>query len=100
MQPLNAIRAALAIPKQGMKGKVGVAVVAVRTGTGVTCSANSLAFVPWVLAFMPGQNTRLLKVAADRRGMRASTHGTIVGSGGLRGRSVLRLGDETETGTG
>ena len=80
-QPLNAIRATFVLPHQGMKSRVGVAeVVAVRAWAGVTRGADSFALAARTLAFTPRQHAWFAHVAPDGHGMRASTHGTIVGS--------------------
>jgi hypothetical protein len=92
-QPLNAIRAAFALPHQGMDHWVSVAeVVALGPWTGVPGRADGLGLTAGALAFRPGQHPRFPDVADEWRRMRASTHGAILGRAGLQWTRRFVLG--------
>jgi len=85
-QPLDAVRAPLAVTDERMKGRIRVAeVVALGPWTGVPGGAEGLGAkcAAGALAFSPGQDAWFADVAHERRRMRASTHGAIVRSAWL-----------------
>jgi hypothetical protein len=92
-QPLDAVRAAFAVPDQSMKRRVGVAkVVAVWIRARVSRGADGFALAARTLAFTPRQHIGFTNMTSEGRGMRASTHGAIVGSARLEGTRRFAFG--------
>jgi hypothetical protein len=92
-QPLDAVRAAFAVPDQSMKRRVGVAkLVAVWIRARVSRGADGFALAARTLAFTPRQHIRFTNMTSEGHGMRASTHGATVGSARLEGTRRFAFG--------
>jgi hypothetical protein len=92
-QPLDAVRAALAVTDERVKGRIRVAeVVALRPWASVPGRADGLGLAAGALAFPPRQDARLAHVAGERRGMWATADWAIVGRAWLEGARRFALG--------
>jgi hypothetical protein len=90
---VNAIHTSLAIPDQGVEGRIGVAaIITVWVGARMAHCANGLAPTAPTFAFTPREYTRLARVAPQRSGMRPSTHQAIVWRARLEGTWRLACG--------
>ena len=95
LEPLDAIRAALAVTDQSVEGGIGVAViVAVWVGASITRGAEGLGSTARALAFTPGQDPRLAHVAHEGYGMRTSTHWAIIRRAWLQRTRRLAFGQQ------
>ena len=98
-QPLDAVRAPLAVTDERMKGRIRVAeVVALGPWTGVPGGAEGLGAkcAAGALAFSPGQAPGLRMLPTSGVGCERPHTGQSFGVRGLSGRGVLREGVETQ----
>ncbi len=93
---LKAFRTSLAIPDQGVEGRIGVAVIiTVWVGARSPRGTNRLGPASRTFPFTPREHARLAPVAPQRRRMGPSAHGAIVRRARLEGAQGLTGGRRT-----